>query len=98
MIALVFRVLSGGPMGQSGVTGDSTWVVIYAAITGVILKRTTATAKRGWEKRRNVSIWGGRHGGADVRGGEGAARGRNGRGSSVKTFAAVATICTPIGM
>lgn len=37
VLALVFRVLTGGPSRQCGVTGDSSRVVIYAAIAGVTL-------------------------------------------------------------
>lgn len=98
MITLVFCVLTGGPRSQSGITGDGSRVVIYTAITRITLQRAAATAKSGWEKRRYVSIWGGGHGEAEMRGREVTASGRNRGGSSVKAFAVVATICTPIGM
>ena len=85
-------------MRQSGITGGSSRVVIYAAIAGITLQRAAATAESGWVKRGYVSIWGGGHSEAEVRGWEVAARSRNGGRSSVKTLAVIATICTPIGV
>lgn len=67
MIAFILDVLTGGPRRQSGITGDSSRVVIYAAITGITLQRAAATTKSGWEKRGYVSIWGGGHGEVEVR-------------------------------
>jgi len=58
-------------------------VAIYAAITGIILKRTTTAAESGWEEGRYVSIRGRRHGETEMRGGEITAGGRYGWGGSV---------------
>ena len=61
------------------------------------MEGAAATAESSWEECRYVSVWSRRHGEAEMRGGEVTAGGRYGWGSSVQTFAVVATVCTPIG-
>lgn len=72
-------------------------MVIYAAITGVILEGPPTAAESGWEERGYVSIGGGGHGESEMRGGEVATGGRYRWRGNVLALAVVAAICTPIG-